>query len=1321
MNIGIPKTEKRLSWVLGDSRPDLLREETLAQIFRETAQAYPAKTALFFQEKSLTYEELDRWSDTVALELARRGVGRGATVGVWWPRSLELHVAILGIVKSGAAYVPLDREMPADRVLTVLAEVGAAACFSDEILESVCPVLKVPEPSPQITKAELPVGPSPEDWAYVLYTSGSTGKPKGIPITQRQICHLVRSEQSILNIQNQDKVYQGFSVSFDMWCEETWISFLVGATLWVADSTTAKSLDELGEILRKNQITVLHAVPSLLAIIDDQIPSIRLVNAGGEACTPQVLAKWAKSSRQFFNTYGPTETTVTATLAPLKRGDEITIGKPLPNYGLAVVDEQLNLLPCGERGELVISGPGVGGGYINRPELTRNCFLPKPEALHLLPGNKIYRTGDAAFINEQGDIFVQGRFDDQIKLRGYRIELGEIEVCLNQLPFVSSAAVAVKKDKESTDHLVAYLVLETGKTFDEIQARHLLAEHLPVYMIPNLFVTLSKMPYLPSGKIDRKSLPAPEVLNQAQEKTKNFEANASVQERVLWVLNQMFPNRPIELEEDFFDDLGGHSLLAAEFVSRLREAKLNYASIKDVYLHRPLSNLLKEWETKKTDSKISGAAYQKISNGRYLFCSIAQTFALLFVYGLFAFQIFLPYVSYYYVLQDTSSHVWGIVAALCSFCLVPPIFITITILTKWLVIGRIRPGDYPLWGWYYFRWWLFKAVQKLTPVEYINGTPIYPLYLRLLGVKVASDAQLSAFIIGAEDLVTLGKDVSISSGVVLNNAVVEGGLLKLRSVHLADHAYIGTSSVIGGDCKIEEWGELKDLSFLRPGTRVKTCEVWGGSPAERECTKTLEELPQPLEVSFQTRLKYSAIFLLLLLLFPFNVLLPLLPSIIILNELDTAAPDYNFNYLVITPLLAASYVLLFALEVVIFSRIILKDLKPGTYSLYSKLYIRKWFVDQLITLSLYVLHPAYATVYVSSFYRALRAKIGKRTEISTASEVTHCLLEVGEGAFVADAVTLGEDDVRAQQFTLSQTTIGSNSFVGNSALIPQGYHLPSDMLVGVLSVPPTPEQLRNSSAKNWFGSPAIPLPRRQESGNYPASLTTHPSHKRKIVRGVIEFLRLLVPSTVLMCLSVVFIAYVHDLVVDGSWLELFLQFPFYYIGFVGLPCFLVVVLLKWILIGKYKVLQTPMWTSKVWRTEAITAIYEALSVPFLLEYLKGTLWLPLALRLLGVKAGKRVWLNTTDITEFDLVSIGDDAALNEDSGPQTHLFEDRVMKIGSVDIGERASVGARTVVLYESKVGNETVLEPLSLVMKGENLPSQSRWGGSPVRPVSAS
>ena len=310
-------------------------------------------------------------------------------------------------------------------------------------------------------------GPQPNDSAYVLYTSGSTGKPKGIPISQKQICHLVRAEQSVIDIKATDKVYQGFSVSFDMWCEETWISYFAGATLWVADNTTSKAIDELSETLRKENITILHAVPSLLAVMENDIPTIRLVNAGGEACTPQVLAKWSRPGMQFFNSYGPTETTVTATMAQLGPQDHIVIGDPLPNYNLAVVDDALNLVPVGEAGELVITGPGLSSGYVKLPQLTKDKFVAKPAALSALPGAMLYRTGDIAIINANGTVDIQGRSDDQIKLRGYRIELGEIESKLNAIAGIRSAAVAVKKDMAGQEHLVGYVVTQGMATIEE--------------------------------------------------------------------------------------------------------------------------------------------------------------------------------------------------------------------------------------------------------------------------------------------------------------------------------------------------------------------------------------------------------------------------------------------------------------------------------------------------------------------------------------------------------------------------------------------------------------------------------------------------------------------------------------------------------------------------------------------------------------------------------------------------------------------------------------------------------------------------------------
>jgi len=543
-------------------------------------------------------------------------------------------------------------------------------------------------------------------------------------------------------------------------------------------------------------------------------------------------------------------------------------------------------------------------------------------------------------------------------------------------------------------------------------------------------------------------------------------------------------------------------------------------------------------------------------------------------------------------------------------------------------------------------------------------------------------------------------------------------MLKLRYISLGDHAYIGSSSIISGDTKMEAWTELQDLSLLPSGATIKEGEIWQGSPAQFKEKKYIDDLPQPLAVTPATRRKYTMIFSLGILFFSIIILLPLLPTIIAINKLDNAADDYDFSYLVHAPLLALLYILLFAAETILLTRWAQHGIKPGKYPIYSMFYVRKWFADQLMSLSLIVMHPIYATVYVASFFRALGAKIGKDTEISTASNVTHPLLEIGDGAFVADAVTLGEADVRAQQLILSKTTIDGNSFVGNSALIPQGYHLKGNMLIGVLSVPPNEQQMEENTAHDWFGSPGIPLPRRQESNSFPPELTIHPIAARKIARGLIEFIRIILPETAIICGSILFIAYGHDLVVEGPIWRTVLLFPFYYLFFIGLPAFLLTVLLKWVFIGKYKPKQRPMWTWAVWRSEGITSTYEALSIPFLLEYLQGTPWLPILMRALGVKTGKRIFMNTTDITEFDMVSIGDDAALNADCGPQTHLFEDRVMKVGAVKIGARCSIGAGTIILYDSELGDDTNIEALSLVMKGERLSPGTEWIGSPVRPA---
>jgi non-ribosomal peptide synthetase-like protein len=1302
------------SLIIGKIAPEFLKEETLPELLTPIFEKYSDKTAFIFKEKKLSYEELNNWANAIALQLLNEGVQPGDCVGVWYPRSLELPVAILGILKAGASYIPLDREMPEDRIKKVFTDINVKAYFSDTDAGIHCSPLKIVQ-QPLEAIPSLPNHMSPDQWAYVLFTSGSTGNPKGIPISHRNICHLIRSEEDFIEIKDTDIVYQGFSVSFDMWCEEVWISLFSGATIWIADAITVKAIDELSDVLIRNKITVLHAVPSILAIIDE-VPSIRIINTGGEACTKQVQEKWAQPYRTFINSYGPTETTVSSNMAKLTSQDELTIGYPLPNYHIAIVDEHLNILPRGERGEMIISGPGVSKGYFNLPELTEQKFLnnPFPE----LPGDTIYKTGDAVIIRENGFIDFQGRIDDQIKLRGYRIELGEIETHLNKLPGVSSAAVAVKEDSNGQGQLVGYTMMSSDQSFDENIMRKELAKFLAPYMVPISIINMVEMPRMPSGKIDRKKLPIPDSFT-SHEENENIEINpeATIEEKLLQTLQWVFPGKDIHLNHDFFTDLGGHSLLAATLVSHLRQkAGIPYASLKDIYENRPLSayaDCLKNKQTSK--ESVVQEPFTRVSTLQYYACNLAQTISLLIVFALFSVQIFFPYLSYYYFQLNGHGTGIALLSAILLYTLIPPVYSIIILLTKWLVIGKIKEGDYPLWGWYYFRWWLWKTIKRLMPSEFIVETPLYPKYLKLLGVKVHPSAQLSLLPIAAEDLVTIDKNVTTSSGCSIDNASVENGLLKIRKVHIKAHAYLGSSAIVCGDTVIEEFGELQDLSCLNGGKTIGFGEVWDGSPAEKIRVKNEEEVKVPALASASKRNKYALLYACSLFFFPLLIVLPLAPTLYTLYYLDDRSADYSFYYLWQAPILSTIYILLFIAVVSIITRCLQYNMKPGIYPVYSFMYYRKWIKDQIFNLSLTIVHPLFASVYISKFYRMMGAKVGKNSEISTASDVSHNLLEIGEGSFIADAVILGEHDVRNEKLILAKTKIGNNSFVGNSGLIPQGYELNDNMLIGVLSKAPSEEQLKNSSEKDWFGSPPIGLPSRQKSEGFKDSLTYNPPFGLKLARGIVEGIRIILPQTVIIICSVLFIAYTSKYL-EGKIHHLILFSPFYYLGIVALPSFFLMVLLKWILVGKYKKTEMPMYSLKVWLSEGVTTIYEALPVIFFLDFLRGTMWLPFFMRFLGVKIGKRVWLNTTDITEYDMVTIGDEAMLNEDCGPQTHLFEDRIMKIGSVKIGKQTTINSRTIILYDTEIGDNVNIDALSLIMKGEVLSDNTSWYGSPIR-----
>jgi non-ribosomal peptide synthetase-like protein len=419
--------------------------------------------------------------------------------------------------------------------------------------------------------------------------------------------------------------------------------------------------------------------------------------------------------------------------------------------------------------------------------------------------------------------------------------------------------------------------------------------------------------------------------------------------------------------------------------------------------------------------------------------------------------------------------------------------------------------------------------------------------------------------------------------------------------------------------------------------------------------------------------------------------------------------------LALTPVAGLLHVLSVCAVVAIGKRLALPRLRPGIYPLRSAFGLRKWFADRLMVLSLGMTNSLYSTLYLLPFLRLLGTRVGPRAEVSTVSHIDPDLLTLGAECFVADLAVIGAARFYNGFVVLGETELGARGFVGNAALVPGDTRLAHDSLLGVLSVPPNHPVEPGSS---WLGSPAIFLPRRQASDKFDEALTYRPPAQLVACRLAIEFLRTILPSALsfagifLIALSILALAEVLSLPV------LILALPAVYVS-TGLLITMAVAALKWLVMGRYRPRVEPQWSHFVWRTELITGLYENAAVPWLLHWLAGTPLMAPALRLFGARIGRRVYLETSFLTEFDLVRVGDDAAVSGQAALQTHLFEDRVMKMSTVTIGPDCTVGPRAVVLYDATLEAGVELDALSLVMKGETVPAGTGWRGIPARLVS--
>ena len=1312
-----------------------LRDELLHEIFAETAGRFPERTAIRLAEAdptgvrrtSLPYAELRQRASQFARYLRLRGVVRGDRVVICLPRSLDQYMAILGVLEAGAAYVPVDWSFPQDRadyiaeesaarvVVTsrdrsdAFADAGAEVVNLDRDLGDIAACETVP-----LTRADT--GADPEDAAYLIYTSGSTGKPKGAIIRHRNIAFETRSNGAILGITCEDRVYAGASLAFDVSVEEMWCAFLAGAELLVGSEALSKAGPDLGATLAREGVTVWAPVPSLLAVMEEDIPSVRLINAGGEACPADLVRRWARPGRRMLNTYGPSETTGSSTWSEVTPGEPVTIGRPLPGYWAAVVGDDLTPLPPGTEGELLIGGPGVGAGYLNRPDLTADKFIQTTFSGPSGGPELAYRSGDLCRVTTGGDIDYLGRIDTQVKIRGYRVELGEIEAVLMEDPQVAQAVVALFPDPGGADLLAAFLTPVRDGIIALDSLRALLRLRLPGYMHPHAFEIRDTLPTLVSGKVDRKALTRPAHVELAQRELELPETPTEVLLHDAW--SQIFAPAPVSVSDDFFEELGGHSLRAAKLVSLLRrDPAMKMISIQDIYAAPTIRSLAERMDAARLGgdraAKVETPFHPHNPVSRAL-CVIGQTLALVPIYAFSGLQWLLPYLVYNVLTTDEpESRLPALGFALLTYLVMPPAMIVLSILVKWMVIGRIKPGDYPLWGAYYFRWWFVRRFLAVIPIQFLSGTPLMRIYYRALGARIGERVQLRLSDIDAPDLVEIADDAIISEGANLATSGVERGVLRLGRVSIGARAFVGTMAVVGRDSTIGPDGVLEDLSMLPATEQLGAGEVWSGSPARR--IGEAPARPQPTPPGLIRKALVSTGLVLAALVLPVAAVLPIGPGLIMIIELDWATTGYG--YIAVTPLLAVIYVLAMCALTVVVKWALIGRVKPGTYSLWSGFYVRLWFVRQLGELALDLLHPLYATLYVRPWYLALGARVGKRAEISTATSVVPDLIEIGAESFIADGVVFGAPRAVPGAIQLANTRIGRRTFVGNSGLLPTGADLGDEVLLGVLSKPPADAHAALETGSTWFGSPAIRLPRRQIATVFDEGARFKPSRRLVATRLAIESVRITLSLTVFLSLFSVLLSMISDIsdLPHGIWWIAAL-FPLLYMGF-ALAAGGFVIVLKWLVMGRYKPTNQPLWSLFVWRTELVTSTYENLAVPLLLDPLRGTPYLNIFLRLLGCRIGKRVFTDTTDITEYDLVEVGDDAALNDGAGLQTHLFEDRVMKVSGLKIGARATVGSLAIVLYDAVIEDDAQLGDLSVLMKGETLPAGTSWAGSPARP----
>ncbi|AXK47238.1 amino acid adenylation domain-containing protein [Brachybacterium saurashtrense] len=1273
----------------GDRAP---APRTLVEIFRGVVAASGDAPAVDSGAETLTYRELEEAAAEVAARLAAAGVAPGDRVGIRVVSgTTDLYVAILGTLLAGAAYVPVDAEDPDERARVVFEESAVAAVISTGGVITPTAAASGREPA-------APRDPDPSEDAWIIFTSGSTGKPKGVAVSHRSAAAFVDAEARMF-LQDAplgpgDRVMAGLSVAFDASCEEMWLAWGHGACLVPAPRSLMRSGVDVGPWLEANRITIVSTVPTLVSLWPDSaLERVRLLIMGGEACPPELAARLQAPGREVWNTYGPTEATVVACGAILDGTDPVRIGLPLDGWDLAVVDEEGLPVPVGGTGELIIGGVGLAR-YLD-PAKDAEKYAPMPT----LGWERAYRSGDRV-VNDPDGLLFAGRADDQIKLGGRRIELGEIDDQLLRVPGVVGAAAAVRSTKTGNQLLVGYLTVDAG--YDADLAKDLLRRRMPAALVPRLAV-VDELPVRTSGKIDRDALPWP-----LPRRGTPAAALSGTSAWIAEIWGDVLGAEVTSGAEDFFD-LGGGSLTAAQVVSRLR-TRHPELTVADVYEHSALADLAATLDAMGSTVVRSDREVDPVRRGTQL----AQLLALVPLRGLAALRGLSWLMLASTVLAAFTDVPWipafplWLVVPMALVFVLPVGRMTLAALLARLLLAGVSPGAHPRGGWVHLRLWLAEHVQDELGATSLSGAMAFPYYARLLGARIGRDADLHS-LPPVTGMLEVGAGASIEPEVDLAGYWIDGDVLRIGPVRIGKRARIGARSTLGPGAWIGKGAEVGPGSAVL-GT-VPAGEYWSGSPAayRAEARGPWSEDAPPRRPLWE--LAYGALSMLIAaqpvlgVLVGGAVVLPAVRGTDSFGEAALAALPW-------LPLAALAGFAAVALGVLVLTRLLALWIVPDHHPMRSATGVAIWGTLRLLDEARTWLFPLYAGGLTPLWMRLLGAKVGKGAEISTALLIPS-LVQVGENSFLADDTLVGPYELGGGWIRVERVKVGKRAFVGNSGMLAAGRKVPKKSLVAVLSAAP-----RRKSAKagtSYLGSPPRRLRRAQEE--HDSSLTYEPPTHLLIQRGLVETARL-VPLLASLLLPVAVWGGVYALLLHGTaGIVLAIVLGGLVLLAAGVVAAALTVAAKWLIIGRHRPGEHPLFTAYVWRSELADTFTEVLAAPWFATVTAGTWALNAWLRALGARIGKGVWIDSYWLPETDLVSLGDGATVNRGCVVQTHLFQDRVLSMDTVELGAGATLGPGSVVLPAAAIDRHATVGPVSLVMRGERVPPGTRWTGNPIGP----